>query len=368
MSGDLQESQEVVTLEGRSVVVTKDDDGVTINGEAKVVIADVEATNGVVHVIDSVLTPTTTAAARGEVSADDSDGAASSEATAPVASGEASDAATSGEATTAAAASGEDVATSSEAAAGAASDAEENGGKEGSNPFGISDAIDEAATAPAASGEDGATSSEAAAGAASDTEEKGEKEGSNPFGSSEVTTSGEDGGDDEDGVVGETIKKQDDKEGSNPFGSSETAPAGPDKSIVELAQATDSLSTLVSVLTMANYKPVLDVLSGAGAFTVFAPTDDAFKAAGVDVEDVDAVTAVLQYHVLDGKVMSGDLQESQEVVTLEGRSVVVTKDDDGVTINGEAKVVTADVEATNGVVHIIDAVLIPYKEAAATLA
>merc|ERR1719253_668415 len=136
-------------------------------------------------------------------------------------------------------------------------------------------------------------------------------------------------------------------------------PTAAGKTIVETAQATTSLSTLVSVLTMTAYKPVLDALSGAGPFTVFAPTDDAFKAAGVNVSDVATVTAVLTYHVLNGKVMSGDLKATQEVATLEGRKITVTKDANGVMINGKAKVTTADVEATNGVVHIIDQVLLP---------
>merc|ERR1719253_1937123 len=137
-------------------------------------------------------------------------------------------------------------------------------------------------------------------------------------------------------------------------------PTAAGKTIVETAQATTSLSTLVSVLTMTAYKPVLDALSGAGPFTVFAPTDDAFKAAGVNVSDVATVTAVLTYHVLNGKVMSGDLKATQEVATLEGRKMTVTKDASGVVmINGTATVTTADVEATNGVVHIIDTVLMP---------
>jgi transforming growth factor-beta-induced protein len=131
------------------------------------------------------------------------------------------------------------------------------------------------------------------------------------------------------------------------------------QSIVANAIATPTLSTLVSVLTMPGYKPVLDILSGAGPFTVFAPSDAAFQAAGVNPNNVAALTPVLQYHVVSGKIMSKDLQQTQTVVTLNGQSIVVTKSPNGVTINGIATVITADIEATNGVIHIIDSVLIP---------
>jgi uncharacterized surface protein with fasciclin (FAS1) repeats len=132
------------------------------------------------------------------------------------------------------------------------------------------------------------------------------------------------------------------------------------KSIVETAIATPALSTLVSVLTMPAYAPVLRALSGAGPFTVFAPTDTAFAAAGVDVSDVALVTAVLKFHVLSGSVPSSALAQSQSVPTLNGESVSVTAASDGrVFVNGGAQVVIADVFATNGVVHVVDEVLLP---------
>jgi transforming growth factor-beta-induced protein len=130
-------------------------------------------------------------------------------------------------------------------------------------------------------------------------------------------------------------------------------------SIVENAIATPQLSTLVSVLTMPAYKPVLDALSGNGPFTVFAPTNDAIAAAGVDTSNVAAVTEVLLYHVLAGKVTSSDLEAFQSPVTLQGSVVVVRKSSAGVTINGNTNVVMADVESSNGVVHLIDRVLMP---------
>jgi transforming growth factor-beta-induced protein len=129
--------------------------------------------------------------------------------------------------------------------------------------------------------------------------------------------------------------------------------------IVELAVATPALSILVSVLTLPDYAPVLAALSGAGPFTVFAPTNEAFEAAGVNVSDVAAVTAVLQYHVVAGAIPSSALKPTQSVATLQGEEVVVTVTPEGVFVNGDAKVVIADVTASNGVVHVIDAVLMP---------
>jgi transforming growth factor-beta-induced protein len=131
------------------------------------------------------------------------------------------------------------------------------------------------------------------------------------------------------------------------------------RSIVDNAVATPILSTLVSVLTMPHYKPVLTALSGKGPFTVFAPTNAAFAAAGVDTNNVAAVTKVLQYHVLAGKISSSDLQAFQAPTTLMGSMMAVRKSSAGVTINGSSKVVTADVDSTNGIVHLIDSVLMP---------
>jgi len=148
---------------------------------------------------------------------------------------------------------------------------------------------------------------------------------------------------------------------------------------VETAVETPELSTLVSVLTTAAYKPVLDALSGPGPFTVFAPSNDAFAAAiaaGLNTTQVALVTQTLYYHVLSGRVMSTDLKPLQfpttvmnasDYVTLGGKGQVlaVSKSTSGVTINfgipgvGDftANVSIADVNCSNGVVHIIDKVL-----------
>jgi len=137
--------------------------------------------------------------------------------------------------------------------------------------------------------------------------------------------------------------------------------------IVANAIATPVLSTLVSVLTLPDYAPVLSALSGAGPFTVFAPTNDAFAKAGVDVSDVEAVTSVLSYHVVQGAaVYSKDLKAQQNVDTLNGGSIDVRKSPFGVSVNG-ANVVVADVASSNGVVHVIDSVLLPPAAPATTI-
>jgi len=138
-------------------------------------------------------------------------------------------------------------------------------------------------------------------------------------------------------------------------------PDEPTMNIVETAQNTDILSTLVQAVVAAD---LVDTLSGPGPFTVFAPTNDAFAALGSTVDDLlkpenkDQLVKILTYHVVDGKVLSTDLTES-DVPTVQGSDVKVTVDPPA--ING-ANVVLADVLATNGVVHVIDAVLIPPEE------
>jgi uncharacterized surface protein with fasciclin (FAS1) repeats len=155
-----------------------------------------------------------------------------------------------------------------------------------------------------------------------------------------------------------------------------TALADPSKTIVGNAQATPSLSTLVKVLTSPGYEPILKALNSPGNFTVFAPNDDAFAAAKIDPRDVDVVSQVLLYHVLPVVVKSTDLSALQfpgtlmtdkRFVLLGGKAQVldVKKDSSGVSINFgipgvanvTARVLTADVLCSNGVVHIVDRVL-----------
>lgn len=126
--------------------------------------------------------------------------------------------------------------------------------------------------------------------------------------------------------------------------------------VVEAAVLAGSFTTLAGALTQAD---LIETLSGEGPFTVFAPTDDAFAAlpeGTLENMDDDTLTAVLTYHVVDGNVLSTDLSEGA-VATIQGAEVTVGLGD-SVTIN-DANVVIADVVATNGVIHVIDQVLIP---------
>ncbi len=131
--------------------------------------------------------------------------------------------------------------------------------------------------------------------------------------------------------------------------------------IVDVAVANGSFETLVAAVTAAD---LVDALSADGPLTVFAPTDDAFAALPeglVDCllleENVDALSAILTYHVVDGQVMSTDLADG-EVTTLQGEDVTVAVTD-GVLLNDSASVVIADVPASNGVIHAIDGVIVP---------
>ncbi|MCI2400007.1 fasciclin domain-containing protein [Aliiroseovarius subalbicans] len=136
---------------------------------------------------------------------------------------------------------------------------------------------------------------------------------------------------------------------------------GHSKDIVDTAVGAGAFTTLVAAVQAAG---LVDTLKGDGPFTVFAPTDDAFAAlpAGT-VEDLlkpenkDTLTAILTYHVVAGKVMSGDLSNGMKAATVQGGEVTIMTEG-GVMVDG-ANVVTADIEASNGVIHVIDAVIMP---------
>merc|ERR1711937_22124 len=136
------------------------------------------------------------------------------------------------------------------------------------------------------------------------------------------------------------------------------------KSIVELAASTKDLSTLVTALTAGK---LVTALEGKGPFTVFAPTNEAFAKLPkatlnslLEPKNIKQLDAVLEYHVVAGAaVFSKSLKSSQRVKTLQGSTILVQKTWRGVYINGKSKVTTADVKATNGVVHIINTVLLP---------
>jgi uncharacterized surface protein with fasciclin (FAS1) repeats len=133
------------------------------------------------------------------------------------------------------------------------------------------------------------------------------------------------------------------------------------KDIVDTAVEAGSFSTLVAAVEAAG---LVDTLKGEGPFTVFAPTDEAFAALPEGtVEDLlkpenkDQLTQILTYHVVPGKVMSTDLTNGMEAGTVEGSDVTIMTEG-GVMVE-DASVTTADVEASNGVIHVIDKVIMP---------
>ena len=132
------------------------------------------------------------------------------------------------------------------------------------------------------------------------------------------------------------------------------------KDIVDTAVAAGSFKTLAKLLTDAD---LVGVMKGAGPYTVFAPTDDAFAKVPKDALDALAkdkkkLQAVLQYHVLAGSVSAADLKMMKDFGTVQGQRVKIGATGGALTIDG-AKVVKADFAASNGVIHVIDAVLMP---------
>ena len=133
------------------------------------------------------------------------------------------------------------------------------------------------------------------------------------------------------------------------------------KDIVDTAVNAGTFETLVAAVQAAE---LVDTLKGEGPFTVFAPTDEAFAALPegtvenlLKPENKDQLVAILTYHVVPGKVMSGDLSDDMTAATVQGGDVTIDLDD-GVKVN-DAKVVQADIEADNGVIHVIDKVILP---------
>lgn len=140
-----------------------------------------------------------------------------------------------------------------------------------------------------------------------------------------------------------------------------TAPLTDD--IVDIVVSTDAVSTLEAAVIAAD---LVAALQGDGPFTVFAPRNEAFDALGSDVvsalletENLDLLTSILGYHVVAGAaVRSSDLTNGQTVTTLQGQDLVIGVSGSTVTVNG-ATVVSANIEATNGIIHVIDEVLVP---------
>jgi uncharacterized surface protein with fasciclin (FAS1) repeats len=140
------------------------------------------------------------------------------------------------------------------------------------------------------------------------------------------------------------------------------APVEVPNTVVDIAVGSADHTTLVAAVTAAG---LVETLSGTGPFTIFAPTNAAFAAlpAGT-VEDLlkpenkDKLTSILTYHVVAGNVMSAQLSDGQKVVTLNGQELTVAIKEGVVTING-ATVVAADLAGSNGVIHVVDGVILP---------
>jgi uncharacterized surface protein with fasciclin (FAS1) repeats len=135
-----------------------------------------------------------------------------------------------------------------------------------------------------------------------------------------------------------------------------------DKTVVEVAVKTDGFKTLVAAVKAAG---LVETLSGDGPFTVFAPTDEAFAAlpAGtvadlLKPENKDKLVSILTYHVVPGKVMAKDVVKLDKAKTVQGSNVKIKVEDGTVMINN-AKVAKADIPCKNGVIHVIDKVILP---------
>jgi uncharacterized surface protein with fasciclin (FAS1) repeats len=136
------------------------------------------------------------------------------------------------------------------------------------------------------------------------------------------------------------------------------------KDIVETAVSAGQFKTLASALTAAE---LVATLKGDGPFTVFAPTDEAFAKLPegtldnlLKPENKDQLVAILTYHVVPGKVMAADVTKLKEAKTVNGKMVDIEVKGEDVMVNG-AKVTAADIAASNGVIHVIDTVILPPK-------
>jgi len=133
--------------------------------------------------------------------------------------------------------------------------------------------------------------------------------------------------------------------------------------IVETAVADGRFKTLAAALGAAG---LVDTLKGAGPFTVFAPTDDAFaKLPAGTIEELlkpeakQKLTNILLYHVVSGKVMAGDVVKLTSATTVLGKDVAIAVKDGKVFLNNDAQVIITDINTSNGVIHVIDSVILP---------
>jgi uncharacterized surface protein with fasciclin (FAS1) repeats len=165
------------------------------------------------------------------------------------------------------------------------------------------------------------------------------------------------GSDDNDTATTEAPATSEAPSTEAPMGSE--APAAED--IVAIASANEDFSTLVAAVSAAG---LVETLQGEGPFTVFAPTNAAFDALPAGLldkllmpENKDVLVKILTYHVVSGAVMAADVTAG-DVASVEGGMIAVTTNDGGVQVNG-ANVVSPDILASNGVIHVIDAVILP---------
>ncbi|MFO7924079.1 MAG: fasciclin domain-containing protein [Bacteroidales bacterium] len=328
-SSDLSNGQEIETVFGDNVTVTINNDGVFIN-DAKVTVADIEAENGVVHVIDAVLIP------EEPMPATVVDIVVGSE---------------DHETLTAAVTAAELVET-----------------LQGEGPFTVFAPTDDAfAALPDGTLDDlladpsGALTDillyhvVGAKAFSSDLSDGQEIE--TVFGDNVTVTINNDGVFINDAKV--TVADIEAENGVVHVIDAVLIPMP--ETVADIVIGSEDHETLTAAVTAAE---LVETLQGEGPFTVFAPTDDAFAALPDGTLDdlladpSGALTDILLYHVVGAKAFSSDLSDGQEIETVFGDNVTVTINNDGVFIN-DAKVTVADIEAKNGVVHVIDAVLIP---------
>ncbi len=172
---------------------------------------------------------------------------------------------------------------------------------------------------------------------------------------------------DDDGEAAETTAPATTEAAPATMGDTNAAGSETTGTVVDVAASDDDFSTLVTAVQEAG---LVETLSGEGPFTVFAPTNDAFDALPAGTldsllleENRDQLAAVLTYHVVPTEAMSGQLTDGMQVTTVQGETLTIGVSDSGVTLTDASgstvSVVQADVDASNGVIHAIDAVLLP---------
>ena len=147
------------------------------------------------------------------------------------------------------------------------------------------------------------------------------------------------------------------------------APAAKPVTIVQTAKDAGQFNTLCELLTVAG---LVDTLNSTGPFTVFAPTDAAFAKLPAETvaalkKDPKALAAILTYHVVAGKKDAAEVVKMKEIMTVEGQPIMITIVDGKVMLNKSATVVKTDIGASNGVIHVIDTVIMPPAKKAAAM-